>query len=97
MYKAGYIDTFIMGLFNQQANRMDPEITTEVTNHLFEKPGEHFGRDLAAINTQRAREVGLPGYNAFREFCGLKKAKDFYDLIGTFDNKTVHRMASLYK
>ncbi|XP_015785823.1 peroxidase [Tetranychus urticae] len=97
LYKPGYLDSFILGLVNQQANRMDPEVSTEVTNHLFEKPGDHFGADLASINVQRGREVGLPGYNAYREFCGLRKAKGFYDLIGTFDNKTVHRMASIYK
>lgn len=84
-------------MVNQQANRMDPEVSTEITNHLFEKPGEHFGSDLAAININRGRESGIPGYNSYREFCGLKKAKGFLDLLGTFDNKTVHRMASIFK
>lgn len=75
---------------------MDPEVTTEVTNHLFEKPGERFGLDLAALNIQRAREMGVPGYNFFREYCGLPRAKTFYDLVGSFDNRTIHRFTSLY-
>lgn len=61
MYKPGIMDSFILGLVNQESSRMDPQITTEVTNHLFEKPGTHFGSDLAAIDIQRGREMGLPG------------------------------------
>lgn len=96
LYRPGALDTFILGMINQEANRMDPEITTEVTNHLFEKPGSHFGRDLAAINIQRGRELGLPSYNAFREYCGLPRAKSFYDLRGSFDNRTLRRLESIY-
>ena len=51
MYKPGILDSLILGLVNQESNRMDPQITTEVTNHLFEKPGAHFGSDLASIGT----------------------------------------------
>ncbi|GFT68225.1 chorion peroxidase [Nephila pilipes] len=97
LYKPGIVDTFILGLINQEAYRMDPAITTEVTNHLFEKPGDNFGMDLASINVQRAREHGLPGYNSFREYCGLPKIRDFYDLAGIIPNNTVHKYANLYK
>ncbi|XP_022244610.1 peroxidase-like [Limulus polyphemus] len=97
LYKPGIIDSFIMGLVNQESNRMDPEVTTEVTNHLFEKPGERFGMDLAALNIQRGREHGIPGYNYYRGYCGLPKARNFYDLIGVMPNKTVHRYSQIYK
>ncbi|XP_054720614.1 peroxidase-like [Uloborus diversus] len=97
LYKPGIVDTFILGLINQEAYRMDPSISTEVTNHLFEKPGDNFGMDLAAVNVQRAREHGLPGYNRYREYCGLPKVRDFYDLAGIIPNNTVHKYAKLYK
>ncbi|RWS27512.1 peroxidase-like protein [Leptotrombidium deliense] len=96
LYKPGIIDSFIYGMINQEANQMDPQITTEVTNHLFEKPGEHFGLDLAAINMERGREVGIPGYNSYREYCGLPRAKSFHDLVGYFDNTTIKRYANIY-
>lgn len=53
--------------------------------------------DLVALNVQRARETGVPGYNDFREYCGLPRAKDFWDLTGFMANKTIHRYAQLYK
>lgn len=39
------------------------------------------GGDLAAITIQRGREHGIPGYNQFRELCGLPKAQSFEELV----------------
>lgn len=97
LYHPGVLDTYLLGLINQRSGRMDPTLTTEVTNHLFEKPGKFFGIDLAAINIQRGRDMGVPGYNHFREYCGLPRAKYFEDLTGVFSNKTLLRMSQLYK
>lgn len=97
LYHPGVMDTYLLGLVNQRSGRMDPTLTTEVTNHLFEKPGQFFGIDLAAINIQRGRDMGVPGYNHFREYCGLPRAKYFEDLTGVFSNKTLLRMSQLYK
>jgi len=46
----------------QVAQAYDDSVTQEVTNHLFQEPGKKWGMDLAAINMQRGREQGIPGY-----------------------------------
>lgn len=49
------------------------------------------------LDVQRGREFGVPGYNYFREYCGLKKAYSFEDLAGELDNRTIHRLSMLFK
>ncbi|XP_052074098.1 peroxidase-like protein [Mytilus californianus] len=51
----------------------DRFIADSMRNKLFEtRPGNGF--DLAAVDIQRGRDHGIPSYNAFRKFCGLKPA-----------------------
>ena len=88
---------FDEGMTNQPALAVDDFVTAEVTTLLFAKPGNRFGVDLTAFNLQRNREVGLPGYTAFRKFCGLPPVERFEDLLGSMSNKTVRRYASVLR
>nr|XP_009676508.1 PREDICTED: myeloperoxidase-like [Struthio camelus australis] len=99
----GGIDPLIRGMMVDHAKLMKQNqlLVEELQNHLFEQT-EIMGLDLAALNLQRGRDHGLPGYNAWRRFCGLsqpqnvgelsevlgnsKLAKKFIDLYGTPDN-----------
>lgn len=45
---------------------------------------------------QRGRDHGVPSYNAFREFCGLKRARSWKDLAGSFTNQTLQKYAQIY-
>ncbi|CAL8144204.1 unnamed protein product [Orchesella dallaii] len=96
LYRAGVIDEYFMGMSNQVAQAMDDSVTQEVTNHLFRKPNQPFGVDLAAFNMQRGREFGLPSYMEFRKYCGLPDAHGWDDLFGSMNNITVKRYSQIY-
>ncbi|KAM6338097.1 eosinophil peroxidase-like [Alca torda] len=99
----GGIDPVIRGMVADHAKLMKQNqlLVDELQNHLFEQK-EVIGLDLAALNLQRGRDHGLPGYNAWRRFCGLSQpqnldefsevlgnselAKKFMELYGTPDN-----------
>ena len=52
--------------------------------------------DLVALNIQRGRDHGLPGYNAFREVCGLGRVTSFDLLTDLIPVKIVDRLKLLY-
>ena len=94
LYEPGVLDEYYIGMLNQPALAFDNFITSEVTTQLFRKPGESHGVDLTAFNLQRNREVGLPGYTAFRKYCGLSPVDTWEDLLGSMSNDTVRRYAA---
>lgn len=97
IYQPGVLDELIGGLINQAAQAYDPFISEEVAGHLFQAPQAHFGHDLASINLQRGREQGLPGYNLFREWCGLPRAETFEQLEPYLTNHTAFQYSRLYR
>ncbi len=62
------LEALLAGMSAQPSQRGDRFVTEELTEFLFP------GVDLAARNVQRGRDHGLPGYNRFRELCGLRWA-----------------------
>lgn len=77
IYEPGKVDELVGGLINTPAQTYDPFITQEVSGHLFQEPHHFAGLDLPAINLMRGREQGVPGYNVYREWCGLPRAETF--------------------
>ena len=53
----------------------------QVKNHLFvQEQSDQIGLDLMAINIQRGRDHGIPGYVEYRRICQVGKANSFNDL-----------------
>ena len=53
-------------------------ILLQVIHFLFEDGA--LGVDLVALNIQRGRDHGLPGYVGYREICRVGRARSFNDL-----------------
>jgi len=96
MYVPGGLDKFLVGLATQPRQKFDNILSEEVTNHLFQAKDKAFGMDLVALNIQRGRDHGLPGYNAFREVCGLKRVESFDYFNDFIPEKIVERFKLIY-
>ena len=96
IYEPGVVDQLAMGLIDTPAQTYDSFISQEVSGHLFQEPEFHVGLDLPAINLMRAREQGVPGYNFYREWCGMPRVERFEDLIPWMGNRTAYLYSTLY-
>ncbi|XP_013778012.1 chorion peroxidase-like [Limulus polyphemus] len=93
----GNLDSFLRGLVRQPSQKFDSFVSDQLTNHLFQPHGKDFGMDLVALNIQRGRDHGLPGYNAWREHCGLPKAQTFRDLVQWMNPNSAEAFSNLYR
>ncbi|XP_075415397.1 myeloperoxidase [Tenrec ecaudatus] len=77
----GGIDPILRGLMATPAklNRQNQIVVDEIRDRLF-KQVMRIGLDLPALNMQRSRDHGLPGYNAWRRFCGLTQPNTLGEL-----------------
>ncbi len=65
----------------QQYSQVLNERVLQVLSFLFD--GDDTQLDLIALNVQRGREHGIPGYIKYREICGVdggRKVTRFQDL-----------------
>ncbi|XP_068923478.1 myeloperoxidase-like [Petaurus breviceps papuanus] len=85
--KEGGIDPILRGLMANSAklNRQNQIVVEEIRDRLF-KQVMRIGLDLPALNMQRSRDHGLPGYNAWRRFCGLPQPKTEGELTTVMKN-----------
>ena len=66
-----------------------------IVNFLF--TDGNLGIDLIALNTQRGRDHGLPGYTQYRKACNVGDAKTFDDLASNVSPKNIERLKSVYQ
>lgn len=87
------IDSILRGLASQTCQEIDAQLIDDVRNFLFGPPGSG-GFDLAALNIQRGRDHGIPGYNQLREDIGLGAVSSFDQI--TVDTDVAANLASVY-
>ncbi|XP_034515869.1 thyroid peroxidase [Ailuropoda melanoleuca] len=98
LLKEGGVDPLVRGLLARPAKLQvqDQLMNEELTERLFVL-GSSGRLDLASINLQRGRDHGLPGYNAWREFCGLPRLETRADLRSAVTNASIAgRIMDLY-
>ena len=97
LYEPSMLDELIRGVSTSSMETLDQFLTSEVTNHLFEDKHTPFsGLDLAALNIQRARDHGIPGYNHYRAICNLTRAASFEGLRREIAPPLIERLKRTY-
>ncbi|NXG75933.1 PERM Myeloperoxidase, partial [Baryphthengus martii] len=86
--KEGGIDPFLRSLMVNQPKLMTQQqmVVEELRDRMFEQV-ERIGFDLPALNMQRCRDHGLPGYNSWRQFCGLSQPSGLKSLARVLRNR----------
>ena len=65
-----FVENNFRGLLDDDMPDFDGSFVEDIMNHLFESDrGADGGLDLTALNIQRGRDHGIPGYNRYREVC----------------------------
>ncbi|KAJ8379309.1 hypothetical protein SKAU_G00000870 [Synaphobranchus kaupii] len=88
----GGVDPILRGLVGRKAklNVQDHLMHDEMRERLFQFSSK-LALDLGALNMQRGRDHGLPGYNAWRGFCGLSQPQTEYELAEVLNNTDLAR------
>lgn len=93
------LDSFLCGALHDYSYAGDTHYASEMHHRLFEKKdekGRMHRKDILSINICRAREHGIPSYNAYREYCGMKRAQTFADFTDVMTVESVERLKSIY-
>ncbi|KAG9268743.1 thyroid peroxidase [Astyanax mexicanus] len=96
--REGGLDPILRGLLGWPAARQNQQhlMTEELTEKLVVLNIPE-SLDLAALNLQRGRDHGLPGYNDWRAFCGYDRVESKADLRAVVrDRALVEQLMDLY-
>lgn len=93
----GLMKPLINGLIDKQAEAVDPWITQDVRNHLYQSHKDHSGGDLAATNIWRGRDHGIPGYIHYVEYCFNYRVRNWKDLQLFIPQYTLNQLRKLYR
>jgi hypothetical protein len=87
------VDQLLKGAAQQTSEEVDTQVVDELRTFLFGPPGAG-GLDLAAINIQRGRDVGLPNFQQLRMNRNLSPHDSFSSI--TSDPELAQALAEVY-
>jgi peroxidase len=92
-----FVEKTVRGQIVEKAQAWDPGFNDDFINHLMAED-----LDLIALNIQRGREHGIPGYNAYRKVCAsgtYKGVRSFTDLNddGFLSGSDVRKLEQFYE
>ncbi|KAK7014812.1 hypothetical protein SK128_017554 [Halocaridina rubra] len=93
-YEKNSVGSLARGALLSRSGKADAFFTEEVSGKLFHR-SKPFGLDLPALNIQRGREHGIPGYVKWLEYCGMD-ATSFDELKSVMANESVVALQSIY-
>ena len=80
----GGLEPVFKGMASQPQQMVDDKMVSDLRNFLFGPPGSG-GLDLAALNIQRGREMGIPDFNTIRIELGLDPLTEFSQISSNSD------------
>jgi hypothetical protein len=89
----GGIDPILRGLADGRSQQLDNQIVDDLRSLQLDVPVNGI-TDLASLNIQRGRDLGLPTYNELREALGLQRAETFADISA--DPEVAARLEQAY-
>jgi len=95
LYRPGVYDALVRGLATQSSQQFDNSFSEQLTEHLF-AGSNGFGMDLVALNLQRGRDHGLPGYSKWRAKCQLPPVTSFQGLSDVMHPDAASYLQLLY-
>lgn len=92
LVEEGGVDPLMRGFFATPAKKKKPtqNLNSQLIDNLF-TVSHAVSLDLAALNIQRSRDHGLPGYLEYRRFCNLSAPNTFDGLKSDISNPDVRK------
>nr|XP_027204017.1 peroxidase-like [Dermatophagoides pteronyssinus] len=93
---SGMTEELLRGLIGEHAHTVDPYYADVVKQYMMKNKTQPHGFDLVAVNIQRGRDHGLPGYVHYLKACFNYDAKSWNDLEKFIPRKTLEKFKRLY-
>ncbi|XP_047025775.1 peroxidase-like isoform X1 [Helicoverpa zea] len=87
----GSLEKILRGMISQKSQGLDFNYDDDLRNQWLG------GLDVLAVDVQRGRDHGLPGYTQYRALCGLPAVTSFQQLADVVPEETIDKLSKLYE